>query len=96
MRQSKPKTFGTRTEAEQYIAERGLAGKRKARHVGGRWFLVSNPKGTISRNLFTWMLIVAHRAAGSRRSNRELRMEAAVIWQEAAANRRTARCRQSI
>jgi hypothetical protein len=50
--------FSTRDEAEKYIAEHDLAGKKKARHVGGKWFLVANPEGTINRSLFTKMLYV--------------------------------------
>lgn len=50
--------FDTRDEAEKYIAEKDLAGKKKARRIGGKWFLVANTEGTINRSLFTKMLYV--------------------------------------
>lgn len=51
-------TFATRHDAEVYIAERNLAGKKKAQHVLSRWYLVANDKGTVNRSLFTEMLRV--------------------------------------
>lgn len=81
--------FSTRDEAERYIAEKDLAGKKKARRVGGKWHLVANPEGLINRSLFTKMLYVARvkqaKAEGWRRSELaaalvDVPRDAARIW----------------
>lgn len=57
-------TFSTRSEAEQYIAENGLAGKKKAQRAGGPWMLVANPEGTISRSVFIQLYKVERKNLG--------------------------------
>lgn len=47
------RTFSTRSDAETYLAEHDLAGKKKPQHVGGRWYLVVNREGRINRSLFS-------------------------------------------
>lgn len=45
--------FSTRNEAETFIAQRNLAGKKKPQRRGGKWFLVDNREGTVNRSLFS-------------------------------------------
>ena len=56
--------FSTRTEAEKHIAERGQAGRKKARRVGSQWYLVKNETGGINRSLFVEVYKVACKKAG--------------------------------
>jgi len=57
----KPKRFSTRQEAERFIADNDLGGKKKAQRRGGKWELVANPEGMINRSLFTEMLKADYR-----------------------------------
>lgn len=55
-----PDSFASKHQAEKFIAEHDLAGKKKAERNLWRWLVIDNPDGTISRSLFTQMLIVSY------------------------------------
>jgi hypothetical protein len=85
----RPITFSTASEANSYIAENGLAGERKPQRVGSRWYLVANPKGTISRALFTHLVAVELRRAGEIRHPRQIARLAAQLWTETISQNRS-------
>lgn len=88
------KEYSTRTDAERVIAQRGLAGRKRARRVGGKWFLATNESGTVNRSLATEMLKVELRKQASREQWSESRLkrklmnansDASRIWREVNA-----------
>lgn len=90
------RTFPTRSDAETYIAQRNLAGKKKPQHVVSRWYLVTNREGTINRSLFTEILRVEYRRLARRehwpasylsRKLQNVPADAERIWRELRAKK---------
>ena len=73
-------TFSTREEAETYLATNGKGLAFKARHIGGKWFLVHNVKRTVTKSLFIKMFIEAHKADGL--TIEALRHTASAYWNQ--------------
>lgn len=83
-----PDSFATRLEAEQFIAEHGLAGKRKPRRLVGRWHLVPNTRDTITLSQFIQCAIVEVRKRGSRLPASTIANNATFIWRQHMEGRR--------
>jgi hypothetical protein len=84
-----PDSFSSRVEAEQFIAENGQAGKKKARRVLSRWHLVPNTRDTLTLSQFIQCAIVEVRRRGSRLPVSKIAYEASLVWNNLKAERQT-------